>query len=129
MNKHLVFVYGTLRRGGAGAMSGRFPAAKFIAETQVSGSLYDLGDYPGLVLDESNLLVVGEVYEVDDETLKELDEFEASSHYRRKQVEVSLDRRRTVCWTYEPDPEFHSPRKLIASGDWMEYAQTKIDQN
>ena len=66
MNKHLVFVYGTLRRGGAGAMSIRFPNSQFIADAKVSGSLYDLGAYPGVLLNESNSLVIGEVYEVDD---------------------------------------------------------------
>jgi hypothetical protein len=71
-------------------MSIRFPNSKFIANTKVSGNLYDLGAYPGLVLNESDSLVVGEVYEVDDEILKKLDEFEASSNYLRKQVEISL---------------------------------------
>ena len=127
MSHHLVFVYGTLRRGCAGAMSIRFPRSKFVADAEVSGSLYDLGAYPGLRLDESNSLVVGEVYEVDDELLNELDHFEASSHYRRKEVELSLGNHRRVCWTYEPEPEFYSLRTLITSGDWIEYAKTKTD--
>ena len=127
MNKHLVFVYGTLRRGGAGAMSVRFPDSKFIVDAKVSGSLYDLGAYPGLLLNESSSLVTGEVYEVDDEILKRLDDFEASSYYLRKQVEVSLGSERKMCWIYEPDPEFYSLHKLITSGDWMEYARTKTD--
>jgi gamma-glutamylcyclotransferase (GGCT)/AIG2-like uncharacterized protein YtfP len=127
MNKHLVFVYGTLRRGGAGAMSIRFPSSKFIADAKVSGSLYDLGAYPGLLVNESNSLVTGEVYEVDDGILNELDDFEASSNYWRKQVEISLDTHRKVCWTYEPKPEFYAPRTLITSGDWIEYAKTKTD--
>ena len=108
-------------------MSSRFPDSKFIADAEVSGSLYDLGAYPGLLLNESNSSVVGEVYEVDDEILNKLDEFEAPSHYRRKQVEVSLGARRKVCWVYEPEPEFYSPRTLITSGDWVEYARTKTD--
>ena len=127
MNKHFVFVYGTLRRGGAGAMSIRFPNSKFIADAKVSGSLYDLGAYPGLLLNESNSLVIGEVYEVDDEILNKLDEFEASSSYRRKQLEISLGAHAKTCWVYEPDPEFYSPRTLITSGDWAEYAKTKTD--
>jgi gamma-glutamylcyclotransferase (GGCT)/AIG2-like uncharacterized protein YtfP len=127
VNKHLVFVYGTLRRGGAGAMSIRFPNSKFIANTKVSGNLYDLGAYPGLVLNESDSLVVGEVYEVDDEILKKLDEFEASSNYLRKQVELSLGGQRRACWTYEPNPEFYFIGASITSGDWMKYAKTKTD--
>ena len=128
MNKHLVFVYGTLRRGGARAMSFRFPDSKFIANAKVRGSLYDLGAYPGLLLNESNSLVIGEVYEVDDKLLNKLDAFEASSHYRRKQVEISLGAHARRCWTYEPNPEFYSLRTLITSGDWIEYAQTKTDR-
>jgi gamma-glutamylcyclotransferase (GGCT)/AIG2-like uncharacterized protein YtfP len=124
---HLVFVYGTLRRDGARAMSIRFPNSKFVADAKVSGSLYDLGEYPGLILCESNSLVIGEVYEVDDEVLNELDDFEASSHYWRKQAEVSLGAQRTLCWTYEPNLESYSPRTLITSGDWIEYARTKTD--
>ena len=127
MNKQLVFVYGTLRRGEAGAMSIRFPRSKFIADAEVSGSLYDLGAYPGLLLNEASSLVIGEVYEVDDETLNKLDDFEASSHYWRKQVEISLGTHRRTCWVYEPNPEFYSRRTLITSGDWIEYAKMKTD--
>ena len=126
MSQHLIFIYGSLRRGCARSMSIRFPRAKFIADAQVSGSLYDLGAYPGLQLSESNSSVVGEVYEVDDETLKQLDDFEESSHYLRRQVEISLGARRSKGWTYEPNPEFHSLHKLITSGDWIEYAKTKL---
>jgi gamma-glutamylcyclotransferase (GGCT)/AIG2-like uncharacterized protein YtfP len=125
MNKHLVFVYGSLRRGCAGAMTTRFPDSKFVADAKVSGSLYDLGSYPGLLLDESKSPVSGEVYEVDDETLRKLDDFEASSSYRRKRVDISLGRDKRACWVYEPDPEFYSLRALIPSGDWIEYARTK----
>lgn len=130
MSKHLIFVYGTLRRGnGARAMSVRFPDSKFIAEATVRGSLYDLGRYPGLLLDESNSLVTGEVYEVDDELLKTLDDFEASSSYFRKQVEISLGTDKRRCWIYLPedDSEFSAHRTLISSGDWIEYAKTKAD--
>ena len=125
---NLVFVYGTLRRGGANAMSMRFPSSKFVAEAKVSGRLYDLGAYPGLVLNESNSLVTGEVYKVDDETLNKLDDFEASSNYCRKQIEIALGTKRKIGWTYEPNPACYCLQTLITSGDWLEYAKTKADQ-
>jgi gamma-glutamylcyclotransferase (GGCT)/AIG2-like uncharacterized protein YtfP len=125
MSTHLVFVYGTLRSASAGAMSIRFPNSKFISDGQVRGKLYDLGAYPGMLLDESGPLVVGEVYEVDDETLNELDRFEAGSNYVRKQFEVSLGNKKSTCWTYEP--KSYCLRTLINSGDWIEYARTKTD--
>ena len=108
-------------------MSVRFPDSKFIADAQVNGSLYDLGAYPGLRLNELSSSVIGEVYEVDDELLKQLDDFEASSNYLRKQVDISLDSGNRMCWVYEPDPEYYSLRTLIISGDWIEYARTKTD--
>ncbi len=127
MKKHLVFVYGTLRRGGERAMSIRFPTSQFIADAEVSGSLYDLGRYPGLLSNEPHTSVIGEVYEVDDEILNQLDDFEASSNYLRKQVEISLGTHKRICWTYEPNPDSYTPGKLITSGDWIEYAKTKTD--
>lgn len=109
-------------------MPKRFPGAKFIDGGSVRGTLYDLGAYPGLQLNESNSsLVIGEVYEVDDETLNELDDFEASSNYLRKQVEISFGNEKRSGWVYEPNPEYYSPRTLITSGDWIEYAKSKTD--
>jgi gamma-glutamylcyclotransferase (GGCT)/AIG2-like uncharacterized protein YtfP len=93
----------------------------------VSGSLYDLGAFPGLLLDEATSLIAGEVYEVDDEILSKLDELEASSHYWRKQVEVSLGSHGMMCWVYQPDSKFYPRRILITSGDWIEYAGTKTE--
>ena len=106
-------------------MSTRFPRAEFIAEASVPGSLYDLGSYPGLRLGDTDSTVSGEVYEIDDETLELLDEFEASSDYRRAQCEISLGAEKQKCWTYEPDPSCYSLHKLITSGDWIEYARLK----
>jgi len=127
MDKHFVFVYGTLRRGGSRAMSVSFPAARFVAFAKVRGSLYDLGAFPGLLLNHPNSSVSGEVYEVTDETLSALDDFEASSHYRREEVETTIGTQRTICWTYVPDPEFYSFASLITSGDWVEHAKFKTD--
>jgi gamma-glutamylcyclotransferase (GGCT)/AIG2-like uncharacterized protein YtfP len=127
MDNHLVFVYGSLRSGNAHSMSQRFPDSKFVAAAKVSGRLYDLGEYPGLLLSETDSTVVGEVYEVDDVLLQELDEFEASSNYLRRQVTISLADQTKTGWAYEPDLQFYSLGRLIESGDWLEYAKTKRD--
>ena len=125
MKKHLVFVYGSLRSGGDGAMPARFPDSKFVTDARVSGTLYDLGPYPGLLLDDSNSPVHGEVYEVDDELLKELDEFEASSNYVRKQAEILIGNEGRMCWTYEPNPAFYRLSEIIESGDWIDYSRKR----
>jgi gamma-glutamylcyclotransferase (GGCT)/AIG2-like uncharacterized protein YtfP len=127
MNTHLVFVYGTVRQGGLRSMPELFPGSKFVGHARVSGSLYDLGAHPCLLLDESDSSVIGEVYEIDDEILKELDEIEAASSYGRRRVEVSLGNQRIGCWVYV-DTSGSAPRRvLISSGDWIEYAKTKTD--
>ena len=127
MNRHLVFVYGSLRSGNAGAMSNRFPDARFVAVARARGSLYDLGEYPGMLLNETNSLVVGEVYEVNEETLNRLDEFERSSDYVRKQVVVEAGADEMNCWIYVPsyEPDFYSNQTLIKSGDWMKHTKQK----
>jgi gamma-glutamylcyclotransferase (GGCT)/AIG2-like uncharacterized protein YtfP len=127
MSRHLVFVYGSLRRGNAGAMSVRFPDATYVAEGRVRGSLYDLGEYPGLVLDGAAPVVTGEVYEVDDDTLDRLDKFELTSDYIRKQVEVEHGLERTDCWIYVPerDAGIFTDCELIESGDWLAHVRLR----
>ena len=127
MSRHRVFVYGSLRRGNAGAMPVRFPEATYVAEGKVRGSLYDLGEYPGLVLDGETSVVTGEMYEVDDDTLHRLDKFELTSAYSRKQVEVEHGSERTDCWIYVPerDAEFFADCELIASGDWIAHVRSR----
>ena len=127
MNKHLVFVYGTLREGGVRAMPQLFPAAKLIGQATVCGRIYDLGDYPCLAPDQAGPAVTGEVYEIDDEILGELDEIEASADYGRQQVPVSLSDVSLSCWIYAPEAQSFPEERLIASGDWITYALMKTD--
>ena len=86
----VVFVYGTLKRGHAAhdlLVGQRFLGP---AVTAPRYRLVDLGPYPGLVHDDANgLAVSGELWEVTDEQLKELDFFEGCpALYRREAVEV-----------------------------------------
>jgi gamma-glutamylaminecyclotransferase len=72
-----LFVYGTLKRGGSN--HARLAGQKFIAEahTMPGYTLYSLGDYPGMIFQPADRHgVSGEIWEVDAETLAELDEFE-----------------------------------------------------
>lgn len=125
MGKHLVFVYGTLRRGGVRAMPELFPGSEFVGSASVRGQLYDFGEYPGLRLGESGSEVAGEVYEVSEEVLRKLDDIEAPAYYSRREVEVSLGGESVTCWVYEPDLNLYPRRTPIESGDWIAYAETK----
>lgn len=83
---HLLFVYGSLKRGHrhhAELERGRF------VRTVVTAAAYRLlllGDYPALTC--GSRPVCGELYEVDDALLSNLDAFEGDG-YRRGWVELS----------------------------------------
>ena len=75
--RHLVFVYGTLKRGGS---NHHFLAGqRFLgrARTAPGFTLYSLGEYPGLVerADDRDG-VAGELWEVDSSALRRLDQLE-----------------------------------------------------
>lgn len=85
----LLFVYGTLKRG---CSNHRYLADQTfigLARTRPGYRLYDLGGYPGIVAqpDDRNA-VVGEVWSVDDDALRELDRFEGVHEglYRREPI-------------------------------------------
>ena len=119
----LVFVYGTLRRGGSNAF--RMDGAEFVGPATVGGALYRISWYPGLVLDGEDR-VFGEVYRVGLELLRALDEFEGlaageieGSEYRRVRVEADLgDDEELEVWVYEWKGAFNEDER-IRSGDWL----------
>lgn len=63
--KQYVFVYGTLKRSIANPMGAMMRAhANYVAEAIIAGRIYDLGPYPGLVLEDCGTAVYGEIYEI-----------------------------------------------------------------
>ncbi len=92
MNEAIVFVYGTLKRGGTN--HGQMIGARLLgpARTQPGHTLYSLGDYPGLVLDPAdNDGVIGELWAVSLDQLAQLDAFEgvAEGLYARVQTPLA----------------------------------------
>ncbi len=120
----IVFVYGTLRRGGSDHF--RMAAATFVSEATVSGRLYRVHWYPGLVLDEAGDEIHGDVYQVDQSTLAILDVFEGLSagsgegtEYRRLKVEVVLQDSQVVeAWVWEWIGSTDEIKRL-ADGNWL----------
>ena len=84
-----LFVYGTLLRGLSRAQMLR--GARFLGPALLSGRLFDLGSYPGLLFGEG--LVVGEIHLVDSSTLQRIDRVE---DFDARDPEGSLYRRGTV---------------------------------
>lgn len=116
-----VFVYGTLRRGGTmHALLGE--RARFEAPARLRGTLYHLGDFPGLVRDSPGV-VAGEVFELSGEparqkeTLQVLDAYEGQ-HFVREQGAVRTPSGVMTVWFWTWTKTRALPR--ILSGDWMQ---------
>jgi gamma-glutamylcyclotransferase (GGCT)/AIG2-like uncharacterized protein YtfP len=86
-NCEMVFVYGTLRRGGSNDF--RMVDSRFVAEGAVRGRLYRIDWYPGFVADENAGPVKGEIFMANAEAIAALDDFEGSE-YRRVKIAVDV---------------------------------------
>ena len=113
---HLVFVYGTLRKGFCNHHFLR--RAKFLgrARTKEKYALY-VGEFPYVVKNRPVSFIVGEVYAVDNAALAALDELEGHPNcYKREKIKVRLEDGQEVgAWIYF----YPRPRgKLIRKGDF-----------
>lgn len=73
----IVFVYGTLMHNQSNHQS-YLKDQKYMGQAILSGySLFDLGSFPG-VIQEQGGKVLGELYEVDSQTLRKLDLLEGN---------------------------------------------------
>ncbi|WP_374668806.1 gamma-glutamylcyclotransferase [Ramlibacter sp.] len=123
----LVFVYGTLRRGGRNDINRLQPAPVFVGTASLRGRLYPLGWYPGLLLGgEDAIEVVGEVYRITPPLEARLDEIEEirpapDSEYFKRDVAVHVAGHQRACLVYEINPERVRGRPPLAHGDWMAF--------
>ena len=112
----LLFVYGTLKRGGEHHRQLRQHKSHFLGEGRIQGRLFRIkGEtYPGAARTASRRYVRGELYELisPDKALKKLDKFEETDEglFVRKLADVWMGRRKMKAWTY-----FYPGRKDKAS--------------
>jgi gamma-glutamylcyclotransferase (GGCT)/AIG2-like uncharacterized protein YtfP len=124
----LLFVYGTLRRGGTNDIKQFGARARWQSSARVRGRLYDLGPYPGLILGGPDW-VQGELYRIDPAIEPALDRLEQvwpdrTGEYRRSMAMVvtgdppGVDQ---VCaaLVYEMDAQIALRWPLIVGGDWI----------
>jgi gamma-glutamylaminecyclotransferase len=101
----LVFVYGTLKRGGRNDVLLRGQEFVQAARTLPRYRLYDSGSYPCLVEEPSHgLAVQGEVWRVDADALARLDELEeVPSLFTRREVALAVPLRPVLAYFYQRD--------------------------
>ena len=125
----LIAVYGSLQSDME--LEGRpelDEALRLVGSCRIAGALYDLGDYPGLVLGDG--WVHGELYEiVDRHVLVLLDWFEqyderdpggsAYHRVRTRLVEPAVD-----AWVYLYNRDVRD-LPLVPAGDWRTYLRNR----
>jgi gamma-glutamylcyclotransferase (GGCT)/AIG2-like uncharacterized protein YtfP len=100
-----LFVYGTLKRGQSRAAV--LDGQEFLARAWTAGDyrMYDCGGYPGLVASSPGVAVEGELWDVDSDCLRTLDEIEGTSNnlYQRRVVVLQppLDRDDVLTYFYQ----------------------------
>lgn len=117
MDRFLLFVYGTLKRGGV--RNGVIAAQKYLGEVRTVPryALVDLGSYPGLVHAEDGQHVHGELYEVDTALIATLDAVEgAPSLFALADVELEGRDRLARSYFYQQGA---AGRPRVASGRWQ----------
>ena len=138
-----VFVYGTLRRGESRDINKLQPQPGWVGAANVDGILFDLGSYPGIVLDGGGAQVTGEVYAITPELERRLDEIEevlpqASGEYCKREVMVRLCLPPgapaqssnllscVLCLLYEVSLDRTTGKPVITGGDWVLYRNQQL---
>jgi len=128
MNK--VFVYGSLLSGLGN--HGLLVESTKLGETKSPKlfSMVDLGWFPGVILNNDNPIEIkGEVYEVDENTLKRLDRLEGFvatnpkfGMYDRLEIDTEFGK----AYIYVYNNIHKNSRNFVESGDWKTYFKTKL---
>lgn len=125
---HKVFVYGTLRKGGSNEHYLKLSTC-ISDHCWTYGELHDTGlGYPA-IKEHPSFKVFGEIYEIDDDQLKLVDELE---DYEEGGENNLYDRIKTTVYTNEGETEvfvylgrntLFEKSNWIESGDWLTYLQ------
>jgi gamma-glutamylcyclotransferase (GGCT)/AIG2-like uncharacterized protein YtfP len=98
-----------------------------VGPATVRGRLYDLGPYPGLMLDEAARPVRGDLFALpeDPAVLAALDDYEGSCLYPRVKCRATTANGETVtCWVYECHSDL-SRAIVIPGGDYRRWCEAR----
>lgn len=134
---HLLFVYGSLRRGFPGpAFQYIAPYFTKVADGKVKGKLYDLGEYPAALPTTDEAYIVGELYQANSAeefgwAMAQLDDYEGvhpeegeEQLYERTATTVYTDKGEFTAWIYWYKCDV-TDKPVIESGDVLEYQRSK----
>jgi len=119
-----IFVYGTLRMGQC--RNHVLSDSEYLggARTKPEFTMWDLGPYPAVTNFGADS-IAGEVYEVDERTLAELDRIEGHPRlYRRTDIELA-DGQPVQTYLYACEQGTLAYSNRVPSGDWCQHTQQK----
>jgi gamma-glutamylcyclotransferase (GGCT)/AIG2-like uncharacterized protein YtfP len=119
MNKHLVFVYGTLRRGGSNHYM--LENSDFVGshETEPRYTMFRLGQFPAVVA-RGVTSIIGEIYRIEDEVFSLLDELECFPHVFSRQILATPS---GDAWMYVYN-RLVGTELFVAHGDWLKFLES-----
>jgi gamma-glutamylcyclotransferase (GGCT)/AIG2-like uncharacterized protein YtfP len=125
---NLLFIYGTLLPGlEPRAMSDVVLRMSVVGPATIRGKLYDLGFYPGVLLDEGGGIIKGQIVQVpSDELWRRLDRYEAcplpesaDGLFRRVKTAAMTGQGQPIeCWVYVYNRDV-SGAPLVECGCWL----------
>ena len=129
-----VAVYGTLRAGGVNDIARLQLGIACVGKTQLTGTLYDLGWYPGLTLQGAQT-VLAEVYPMTPALEQAMDRIEGLwpedvGEYRKRLLTLPVmlaDGRQQpmALLVYEALPATVANAAQIAASDWLQWFKSK----
>lgn len=117
--KH-VFVYGTLMSGyGADINKFGMDCVRQVGERTIHGQMFNVGAFPGVILNDGDDTVHGELYEIlDDRIILALDRYEGTPNlYTREVVNVLEDGIETYVYQFNSSL---SGLDRVESGNWRQ---------
>lgn len=128
IERHRIFVYGSLRRGESNHDVWFTRGATLVADGRIQGAeLVNLGGYCCILqVDDRTRAVVGEVYDLTPDLFQEIEAMESEARYVRRPVEVYVGSESNGTSPITADAYVYSgseslaDRPRIESGDWTQ---------
>lgn len=132
----LLFVYGTLRKGGSNDIGRIAPQARFVSIATMRGRMFDLGDYPTVLPDQAGGDIIGELYDVSTRDWIVLDALEEivtparpdGEYLRAAGMATDPQGREHACQVYVANPDAVRLDRPVTGGDWIAYRRPGTDQ-
>lgn len=115
-----IFVYGTLLSGLYNCIAVGLDTQNKLEDSELVGFvMYSLGYYPAVVYSGNKEdIVIGEVWECNDDIFEVIDRMETGAGYRQR--EVSTGKNDAIVYEYAYNIDYY---KKVVNGDWKEHSK------